>query len=161
VHLKIDIAAAHPEWVSNGAKIVVVDYDSPKTIVDAFHGVDVVISVLGGSVESFLKQQDLIVAAKSASVKLFVPSEFACPTDPNNPFYAIKIKITDKIREINLPYAIFYPGVWPDMAFSPSVAPDSYRQVLNVSIGFLDGILKTAMSTLEERETLSYLSQLV
>jgi hypothetical protein len=158
MHVKNDIAAAHPEWVSNGAKIVVIDYDSPQTIVDAFYGIDVVISTVGGAMEGLLRQQDLVVAAKSASVKLFVPSEFECPQDPNSPFYAIKTKITDKIEEIDIPYAIFYTGLWPDMVFSPSVAPDSYSQVLNVSIGFLDGILKTAMSTLEEREMLSYLS---
>jgi len=58
--------------VPEGAKLRVVDYEQEDTLVNALHGVEVVISVL--SKGGFAVQPTLATAAKKAGVKLFVPS---------------------------------------------------------------------------------------
>lgn len=63
---------ASKELASAGAHITQVNYKSPTSLAQAFKGVDVVISALGGPGLAF--QQHLADAAKAAGTKLFVPS---------------------------------------------------------------------------------------
>jgi hypothetical protein len=73
--------------------VVQVDYNDVAATAAVFkkHKVDVVIATLGKA--AVLVQKPLVDAAKLAAVKLFVPSEFATPTDSdvdaNNPVAAI------------------------------------------------------------------------
>ena len=102
---------AHPERVSQGAKFVVVDYNNPSTFESAFTNVDVVISTVSGP--AIAKQQDLAMAAKTASVKLFVQSEFGDPTEKatQGRMFLQKRAFHDKSRELNLPYSLFFTGM--------------------------------------------------
>ncbi|KAL5531650.1 hypothetical protein ACEPAG_4527 [Sanghuangporus baumii] len=89
--------------VSKGVKVVTVDYNPVSSIQSVLSGVDVVISTIGHGILEV--QDDLVLTAKAAGVKLFVPSEFGLPTDgPANEFH--------------LPYAAFYAGLFPDYVFA-------------------------------------------
>jgi hypothetical protein len=81
--------------------------------------VDVVISTASGPVVP--KQQGLAVAAKAAGVKLFVPSEFGDPTDKatQGELFLIKRALHDKLKELDLPYSLFFTGMWIDYIFAP------------------------------------------
>src|ERR1700761_3250145 len=61
--------------------VIRVDYSDVAEVAAVFkrHRVDVVIATVGKP--AILVQKQLVDAAKLASVKLFVPSEFATPTD--------------------------------------------------------------------------------
>jgi threonine dehydrogenase-like Zn-dependent dehydrogenase len=82
-----------PKTVPPTVKVVQVDYNDVAATAAVFkkHKVDVVIATLG--LAAVLVQKPLVDAAKLAAVKLFVPSEFATPTDSdvdaNNPVAAI------------------------------------------------------------------------
>ena len=65
-------------------------------------------------------QKVLADAAKTAGVKIFAPSEYGSPFDANlGGSIASKRQIHGHLREIGLPYAIFYTGPFSDMLFSP------------------------------------------
>ena len=79
---------------------------------------DVVISTVGGP--AFARQIDLITAAKLASVKLFVPSEFGGPTDnTTDGVFLKKRQVQTRLKELGLPYSLFYTGPFSDFAFIP------------------------------------------
>jgi len=59
---------------SKGVKVVQANIDDKASIVHAFHGIDAVVSTVGGPL--FAKQTILIDAAVEAGVKRFIPSEF-------------------------------------------------------------------------------------
>ena len=63
-------------------------------------------------------EQILAEAAKAAGAKLFVPSEFGNPTEnaEHGPLVAKK-NFQGKLREIGLPYALFFTGPWTDFCF--------------------------------------------
>ncbi|GBC01022.1 hypothetical protein RclHR1_04030017 [Rhizophagus clarus] len=64
---------------SKGAEIVYADYSNKDELVEAFKGTDVIVSAIADRV-NFTSLYDLqipfLVAAKEASVKRFIPSEF-------------------------------------------------------------------------------------
>ena len=68
---------------------------------------------------AFSLQEELAKAAKSSKVKLFVPSEFGFTIqgrdlkDIPSIFHPKEI-IRNKLFEMDLPYAIFYTGLFPD-----------------------------------------------
>ena len=105
--------------VPDGAQAVRVDYADPAALKAALHGVDVVISALGG--DAIQVQLPIAEAAKAAGVKLFVPSEFGNPTTgdhspgplrPKSDLHAI-------LKKLGLPYTLFFTGPWPDYCFVP------------------------------------------
>jgi uncharacterized protein YbjT (DUF2867 family) len=65
---------------SKGAEIVHADYDQKDDLVKVLKGTDVFVSVVsgstGGTSRFYDNQIPLLVAAKEASVKRFIPSEF-------------------------------------------------------------------------------------
>lgn len=59
-------------------------------------------------------------AAKEVGVKLFVPSEFGGPTEGETEGYlGTKAKIHEQLKVIDMPYALFYTGVFLDYIWVP------------------------------------------
>lgn len=79
---------------------------------------DIVISTVPG--KGVQDQVAAATAAKAASVKLFVPTEFGLPTQ--NAIKGIllqKKNFQEKLRELDLPYSLFFTGPWTDFIFIP------------------------------------------
>ena len=114
-----DASASHPEWVAQGAKFATIDYNDQPTLVAAFQDVEVVISLVNGSPDGIQGQKALADAAKAAGAKIFVPSEFGSPSPKSEGRAALKVQVQDHLREIGLPYAVFYTGPWSDLIFGP------------------------------------------
>jgi len=111
------------EFKASGAKIAAVDYGSAESLKSALTGADVVISALTHTPSALQAQHLLAEQAKAAGVKLFVPSEFGDRTDRENPesVFALKQAVHHKLKEMDLPYAIFFTGPHPDYIFVPYV----------------------------------------
>lgn len=106
------------EWKSKEAEFAVVDYDSTTSLTSAFANIDVVISTVGSP--ALAKQGDIAKAAKSASVKLFVPSEFGVDNRKvTEGVLLVKKQVHDKLKEIDLPYSLFVTGPFADCVFIP------------------------------------------
>lgn len=92
-----------------------INYDSPSTLQAAFTGIDVVISTVGRPV--ITKQHAIADAAKAVSVKLFVPSEFGdVPAgSTSGGVYDEKRGVLAKLKAIDLPYTVFYTGLFTDL----------------------------------------------
>ncbi|KAH9991970.1 NAD-P-binding protein [Russula compacta] len=122
----------------SGAKIAVVDYDSAESLKDAITGADVVISTLTHVPPALQRQHLLAEQAKAAGVKLFVPSEFGDATDRENPegVFAVKQSVHHKLKELDLPYALFFTGPHLNYVFVPTLGLDLKSG--NVTVG-LDG----------------------
>ena len=114
-----DASASHAEWVAQGAKFATIDYSNQPTLVAAFQDVEVVISLVSGSPDGIQNQKALADAAKAAGAKVFAPSEFGSPSAKPEGRAASKVEIQDHLREIGLPYAVFYTGPWSDLIFTP------------------------------------------
>ena len=100
----------------------------------AFKGTEVVISTVSTAPEAVQSQRVLADAAKEAGVKIFAPSEFGGITlSPSAP---LKIKIHDYLKEIGLPYVVFYTGAWTDRIFTPCVPVYSHLALVNIHIRF-------------------------
>lgn len=91
----------------------------PSTLVDAFKGVEVVISTIPFS--ALETQKPLARAAKEAGVKIFVPSEYGGQSHKGGDhfIYQAKKATQDYLREINLPYTLLYTGPMPGMFLIP------------------------------------------
>jgi uncharacterized protein YbjT (DUF2867 family) len=111
-----------------------VDYGSAESLKNAINGADVVISTLSSNPASLQAQHLLAEQAKAAGVKLFVPSEFGDATDRENleGVFAIKQSVHRKLKELDLPYALFFTGPHSDFVFIP-YAPSSGPWVLNLT----------------------------
>ncbi|KAL5513171.1 hypothetical protein ACEPAH_3569 [Sanghuangporus vaninii] len=111
-------ANTHKDLASKGAKVVAVDYNSAFSIQSALSGVDVVISTIGN--DNLEVQDNLVLAAKAAGVKLFVPSEFGFPSDePSADIWGAKYEKKQRLKnELHLPYTAFYTGLYPDFVFA-------------------------------------------
>jgi len=111
------------EYKNAGADITVVDYGSAESLKDAITGADVVISTLNHHPAALQVQHLLAEQARAAGVKLFVPSEFGGATDRENPegVFAIKESVHHKLKELDLPYALFFTGPHSDYVFVPYV----------------------------------------
>lgn len=75
------------------------------------------ICTVRGVPEAIQGQRGLADAAKAAGVKIFVPSEFG--TASANHLVEMKTKILNYLKEIELPYVIFYTGPWVDLIMIP------------------------------------------
>lgn len=112
-----DAKAAHPDWVSKGAKFAVTDYDNDESLKSAFEGVDVLISTISASV--IPKQLKFATVASAAGVQLFLPSEFGVPThEATTGVFLLKKQVQDRCKELNLPYSLIYTGFWTDTTFN-------------------------------------------
>ena len=93
------------------------DYSSP-TLKSSLSNIDVIVSTIGGA--GLALQSDLATAAKEAGVKLFVPSEFGLPTDElTEGVFQSKNVFKAKLKEIGLPFAAYYTGLFTDFALAP------------------------------------------
>ncbi|TFY63182.1 hypothetical protein EVG20_g6420 [Dentipellis fragilis] len=101
----------YKEFKNKGAEVLTVDYDKTDSLTTALAGIDVVLSTL--SVVDPAPQSTLAIAAKDAGVKLFAPSEYGPDSD-----FGGKDKARDQLKKLNLPYALFFTGPFPDMAFA-------------------------------------------
>jgi uncharacterized protein YbjT (DUF2867 family) len=116
------------EYKNAGAKITAVDYGSADSLKKAISGADVVISTVSSNPAALQAQHLLAEQAKAAGVKLFVPSEFGDATDRENleGVFAIKQSVHRKLKELDLPYALFFTGPQSDFVFipyAPSLVP--------------------------------------
>lgn len=104
-----------------GVKITTVDYGSAESLKNATTGADVVISTLNHDPAALQAQYLLAEQAKAAGVKLFVPSEFGDATDRENPegVFAIKQSVHRRLKELDLPYSLFFTGPHSDYVFVP------------------------------------------
>ncbi|PKC69798.1 NAD(P)-binding protein [Rhizophagus irregularis] len=94
---------------SKGAEIIYADYDQKDELVEVLKGTDVVISVLSyKNTNLYESQVPLLVAAKEASVKRFIPSEFVHPTPDN------KIKFEEELINSGLEYTIIFNGLFQE-----------------------------------------------
>ncbi|KAL5476963.1 hypothetical protein ACEPAI_3149 [Sanghuangporus weigelae] len=118
----------HKDLVDKGVKVVAVDYTSPSSLESALSDIDVLISTLG--LLGIGHQTALATSAKAAGVKLFVPSDFG--SDPHgqtqNPIFAQKVAIQQKLKELSLPYATFYTGL-----FTEKVLVSNYAAALGLN----------------------------
>lgn len=90
------------------------------SLASAFANIDVVISTVAG--EAVAKQFNIAKAAKSASVKLFVPSEFGCDNrNATEDIFLVKKQLPGQLEEIGLPYSLFITGAFTDWFFIPCV----------------------------------------
>ena len=104
--------------ITQGAELRVIDYDSSSSIIAALTGVDVVISTVGFA--GIAKQVNAVIAAKQAGVKLFVPSDFGTDTEGEiEGLFGEKERTRLKAKEIGLPYASFFTGLFSDYLISP------------------------------------------
>ncbi|KAJ7740098.1 hypothetical protein B0H16DRAFT_1378637 [Mycena metata] len=108
-------SAAKP--VPPGVQIIQVDYEDTAAVSAVFnrHRVDVVLCTVNNAVVGI--QRPLADAAKRAGVQLFVPSEYATPTDgqpegSDNPAggTGAKNKIAKYLRTVNLPSVRVFTG---------------------------------------------------
>lgn len=96
-----------------------VDCDSPEALISAFTNIDVVISTFDDD-EALNRQGGVAKAAKAASVKLFVPSEFGSDIrNATEGLFLVKAQIHAKLREIGMPYSLFTTSVLSDWIFVP------------------------------------------
>lgn len=113
------IKSANPEWFAKGAEFVKVDYSNELALVNTFKGIDVVFSTINSSVAE--QQEALGKAAKAAGVKLFVPSEYGIDTeDATTGVFLAKKKLSDYLKEIDLPYVKIFTGLWTDYCITPA-----------------------------------------
>ncbi|KAK2769791.1 classes i and ii family protein [Colletotrichum kahawae] len=105
-------SAANQQLKDRGVQVSGYDLDGPReTLVAQLRGIDVLISCI--TWEHLHQQLPWIDAAKSASVKRFVPSEWVGPA----PRGVIdikdqKLKILGAIQRAGLPYTIIDVGCW-------------------------------------------------
>ncbi|KAI9443635.1 hypothetical protein H4582DRAFT_1926444 [Lactarius indigo] len=99
--------------VDPAAKLIPVDYSDKESIKTALAGVDVVISTISGAAIDV--QPGIAEAAKEIGVKLFIPSEFARPSEGETEGYlGAKAKIQEQLKAIGIPYTLFYTGAFAD-----------------------------------------------
>ncbi|KAJ7196193.1 hypothetical protein GGX14DRAFT_673360, partial [Mycena pura] len=104
--------------VPPSVEVIRVNYNDVAEVAAVFkrHRVDVVIATVGKA--ATLVQKQLVDAAKLASVKLFVPSEFATPTDSEvdarNPVAGIgdKYQIAEYLKSQKLPSMRVFTGLF-------------------------------------------------
>ncbi|KAA1474796.1 NAD-P-binding protein [Dentipellis sp. KUC8613] len=99
------------DFRSKGAEVLTVDYRRKDSLTASLAGIDVVLSTL--SFLDLAPQSALAIAAKEAGVRLFAPSEYGADND-----FAGKEKARDQLKALDLPYALFFTGSFPDTAFS-------------------------------------------
>ncbi|KAJ7458743.1 hypothetical protein B0H11DRAFT_2060844 [Mycena galericulata] len=104
-----------------------IDYsatDADTSLGAALRGVDVVVSAVKdvahtGLLPGFIAQDTVARTAKTAGVRLFVPSEYGAPTHTiglDSPHYVVgKRHHIELLRTLKLPYLLMYSG-----AFSPT-----------------------------------------
>ena len=106
------------QWFDKGAEFTQVDYADEATLARVFEGVDVVFSTINSIVVD--QQKSLARAAKTADVKLFVPSEYGVDTEnATSGVFLAKKEFSEFLKEIELPYVKIFTGLWTDYCITP------------------------------------------
>ncbi|GBB90057.1 hypothetical protein RclHR1_16930001 [Rhizophagus clarus] len=104
--------------VSKGAEIVYADYTQHDDLVKALKGTDVVVSALNFDPKGagfYDSQAPLLAAAKDASVKRFIPSEFGGKLKPGaHLIIDDKIKLGQEVEKSGLEYTYIYVGLFQE-----------------------------------------------
>ncbi|PKK64522.1 NAD(P)-binding protein [Rhizophagus irregularis] len=99
---------------SKGAEIVYADYDQKDDLVNVLKGTDVIISTLSDSnANLYDSQTPLLAAAKEASVKRFIPSEFGFEVGVHQ-ITDGKIRFEEEVIKSGLEYTIIYNGLFQE-----------------------------------------------
>lgn len=100
---------------SKGAEIVYVDYNQKDDLIKVLKGTDVFVSAISGissGLSYYDSQVPLLAAAKEASVKRFIPSEFGSENKTGvHPVLDGKIKFREEVIKSGVEYTIIYPGL--------------------------------------------------
>ncbi|CAB4397138.1 unnamed protein product [Rhizophagus irregularis] len=101
---------------SKGAEIVYADYDQKDDLVNVLKGTDVIISTLSDSnANLYDSQTPLLAAAKEASVKRFIPSEFGFEYKVGvHQITDGKIRFEEEVIKSGLEYTIIYNGLFQE-----------------------------------------------
>jgi len=105
---------------SKGAEILYVDYSDKDDLVNALKGTDVVVSVVSydltaANTNLYNIQSPLLAAAKEASVKRFIPSEFGIGADAGlHPITDDKAKFREELEKSGLEYTFIYVGLFQE-----------------------------------------------
>ena len=95
-----------------------VDYSDESTLLPVLKGVEVVITALAH--DALEKQKDVIKAAKTAGVKLFVTSEYGVPTDKVTAgIWLARVHLDNWFKEFGFPYVRVFCGGWPEYVLRP------------------------------------------
>ncbi|KAL4123716.1 hypothetical protein KRP22_011696 [Phytophthora ramorum] len=107
-----DTKASLQEFKKNGATLAKVDYENRESLKNALMGVEAVVSAVGPM--SMSTQIEVVYAAKEAGVELFAPSEYGVyvTEGPNTP----KGVVQSLLKKVDLPYTIFYAGIFYEFA---------------------------------------------
>jgi hypothetical protein len=100
------------ELKNRGAVLAEVDYYDEDSLQKALSGVEAVVSAVGPFALNV--QASVVRAAKTAGVQLFVPAEYGVyvTEGPN----ASKKIVQDLLKELDLPYTVFYTGLFFESA---------------------------------------------
>ncbi|KYR02988.1 hypothetical protein DLAC_00474 [Tieghemostelium lacteum] len=119
------------EYKKKGVEIRVGDYDNYQSLVDAFKNVDQLLFISSNDPVNKLKQQqDVVKAAKEASVKNILYTSFIRKTeDGSSPVHnvvtSVHIQTEDLIKKSGIPYTLLVNGLYSDVLteffFGPSV----------------------------------------
>ncbi|PKB99323.1 NAD(P)-binding protein [Rhizophagus irregularis] len=106
---------------SKGAEIVYADYNQKDELVKALKGTDVLVSAVcfdkKTAVTGFYDiQSPLLAAAKEASVKRFIPSEFALVPGVH-PVVDDKIKFREELEKSGLEYTYIQTGLFQEYLY--------------------------------------------
>jgi len=107
-----------------GATLVEGDTSSVESLKKAFHGVDVVVSVLSGG--GFAHQNNLITAAKEANVKRFIPSEFGIQIEKGTewPLFGPKLGTREHLKKTGIDFTLVVTGFFIDTSILPWLGVD-------------------------------------
>ncbi|KAJ7207767.1 hypothetical protein B0H12DRAFT_432695 [Mycena haematopus] len=106
-----------PKTLPSGVKVVHVDYNNTTSVAEVLkrHKIDVILSTV--SITGLAAQTSLVNAAKLAGAHLFVPSEYATPTDSqppgtDNPLggTGTKNRIAKYLQSVGLPSMRVFTG---------------------------------------------------
>ncbi|KAI8675968.1 NAD(P)-bd-dom domain-containing protein [Fusarium keratoplasticum] len=138
----------------SGARVALVDYESPESLQDALREVGAVVSALGKKtgLECQLK---LIDAAVAAGVKRFIPSEFGAdlqnPKIRAFPTYRTKVQTEEYLeklaKENELTYTYIYNSLLLDDGLDLNVFADFTAWTVNIYDGGDTAFSTTSIST--------------
>ncbi|KAG2423805.1 hypothetical protein HXX76_014965 [Chlamydomonas incerta] len=108
-------------FVTKGAKIAPVDYESQEDLVSALKGQEIVISTVGAA--ALAEQPKYIEAAKAAGVRRFVPSEFGLDSGAPGvreyfPALGYKYATRDALLASGLEYTFVITGFFLETQFT-------------------------------------------
>jgi len=112
------------DLADKGAEIVEGDLNNYFSLLNACKGIDTVISAVQGGPDVIVNGQLLLlVAAKTAGVKRFIPSDYSLdytnvpPTE--NPNGAMRRLVNDAVKKSGIEYTSILGGCFMELIFSP------------------------------------------